>query len=93
MGQGIVVFVQSSERLFVLQLADGRAWLFSQHSGLPVQVGDLLMGYVDTIGFRVFACSGGFCRAYREAGPFHSERTAGQTPMREEDHVHRSQFS
>lgn len=77
MGQGTVVAVESRSRQFVLRLANGSVWLFSQHSGQPVQVGDLLMGYVDIVGFRVFAGGGGFCRAYREAGPFGLEVSLG----------------
>jgi hypothetical protein len=73
MGRGTVVAVESSRRLFALRLANGSAWVFSQHSGVPVQLGDLLLGYVDIVGFRLFAHGGGFCRAYREAGPFSQE--------------------
>jgi hypothetical protein len=103
MGRGTVVAVESSKRLFALRLANGSAWVFSQHSGVPVQVGDLLLGYVDIVGFRVFAYGGGFCRAYREAGPFNHETALRlvcvvQTPVggssgdeREED-VDRSLF-
>lgn len=86
MGRGTVVAVESSRRLFALRLANGSAWVFSQHSGVLVRVGDLLLGYVDTVGFRVFAYGGGFCRAYREAGPFSHEAALGlayvmQAPM------------
>lgn len=86
MGRGTVVAVESSKRLFALRLANGSTWVFSQHSGVPVQVGDLLLGYVDIVGFRLFAYCGGFCRAYREAGPFSHETALGlvcvvQTPV------------
>ncbi|WP_326541901.1 hypothetical protein [Pseudorhodoferax sp.] len=72
-----MVAVESSRRLFALRLADGSAWVFSQHSGLPVRVGELLLGDVDIAGFRLFAYGGGFCRAYREAGPFSHEAVLG----------------
>lgn len=86
MGRGTVVAVESSRRLFALRLANGCAWVFSQHSGLPVRVGDLLLGDVDITGFRLFAYASGFCRAYREAGPFSHDTALGlvyvmQTPM------------
>jgi len=104
MGRGTVFAVEVRRRLFVLQLADGSAWLFSQHSGQLVQVGDLLTGYVDIVGFRVFAYGGGFCRAYCEAGPLSpqaalsltvvSQTPGGMSPSSErEEDVHRSVLS
>ncbi|KQP35854.1 hypothetical protein ASF44_21395 [Pseudorhodoferax sp. Leaf274] len=72
-----MVAVESSSRLFALRLADGSARVFSQHSGLPVQVGELLVGYTDITGFRLFAYGGGFCRAYCEAGPLSHEVALG----------------
>lgn len=82
--------------MFVLQLANGSAWLFSQHSGQPVQVGDLLTGYVDIVGFRVFAYGDGFCRAYCEAGPLDHEAVLGmgarlQTPQGGSSHKGRKE--
>ncbi|HVR54761.1 MAG TPA: hypothetical protein VMS38_33870 [Pseudorhodoferax sp.] len=68
-----MVAVEALSRLFALRLADGKAVVLPQHSGRPVQVGDLLTGDLGVMGFRVFAHGRGFCRAYREAGPLDHE--------------------
>lgn len=73
MPRGIVVAVDASRRLFVLQIADGSSAVYSQHSGAPVEVGNLLMGYTGITGFRIFAHCQGFCRAHYEAGPLDND--------------------
>ena len=63
--------------MFALQMTDGRAKVFSQHSGSTVEIGSLLIGDHDGAGFRLFAHSKGFCRALDETGVLDTDDALG----------------